>query len=174
MNEIVSRFFTTSFQTILIKLILTFFIIFLELSLSQIDIFYYSSPLIFFTFIFLWTVEISLLPFWVYFLIGLIFDLISWNHIGFFTFSILCIVLILHFINIELIKTTYLRKLIIFASLLILFQTIQTLLFFLLYFTFPALEVIIFQYFFTLAFYPIIMLLLIPIKNLVNVLAIQQ
>ena len=173
MNEIVSRYFTTSFQTILIKLILTLFIIFFELSLSQIDLFYYNTPLIFFTFIFFWIVEISLLPFWLYFFICLTFDLIIMNHIGFFTFSILCIVLLLNFINLEKIKISYLRKLILFASFLLIFQITQILIFFILYFTFPALENIFFQYLFTVLFYPIIMFFLQPIKNLINLISVQ-
>jgi len=173
MNEIVSRYFTTSFQTILIKFILTLFIIFFELSLSQIDFFYYNSPLIFFTFIFFWIIEIGFLPFWIYFLIFLIFDLICMNHIGFFTFPMLCIVLFLSFINLEQIKSSYLRKLMVFASLLLVFQTIQMLIFFILFFNFPALENIVFQYIFTMMFYPIVMFFLKPIKNLINLMSIQ-
>ena len=173
MNEIVSRYFTTSFQTILIKLILTLVIIFFELSLSQIDFFYYNSPLIFFIFIFFWIVEIGLLPFWTYFLICLTFDLICMNHIGFFTFPMLCIILLLNFINLEQINSSYLRKLIIFASLLLILQTIQILIFFMLNFTFPALETIVFQYLFTMIFYPIVMFFLSPIKNLINLISVQ-
>jgi hypothetical protein len=163
MNEIVTRYFTPSFQTILIKLILTLFIIFFELSLSQIDFFYYNSPLIFFT----------LLPFVIYFLICLSFDIICRNHLGFFTFSMLCIVLLLNFTNIEQFKSSYLRKLLIFASLLFIFQTIQILIFFMLYFTFPALETIVFQYIFTMICYPIVMFFLRPIKNLINLISVQ-
>ena len=173
MNEIVSRYFTTSFQTILIKLILTLFIIFFELSLSQIDFFYYNSPLIFFTFIFFWIVEVGLLPFWTYLLICLIYDLICMNHIGFFTFPVLCIILLLNFINLEQINSSYLRKLIIFASLLLILQTFQILIFSMLYFTFPALETIVFQYIFTMMFCPIVMFFLSPIKNLINLISTQ-
>ena len=173
MNEIVSRYFTTSFQTIIIKLILTLFIIFFELSLSQIDFFYYNSPLIFFTFIFFWIVEIGFLPFWTYFLICLTFDLICMNHIGFFTFPMLSIILLLNFINLEQINSSYLRKLIIFASLLLILQTFQILIFFMLYFTFPALETIVFQCIFTMMFYPIVMFFLSPIKNLINLISTQ-
>ena len=173
MNEIVSRYFTTSFQTILIKLILTLFIIFFELSLSQIDFFHYNSPLIFFTFIFFWIVEIGLLPFWTYFLICLVYDLICMNHLGLFTFPMICIIFLLNFINLEQINSSYLRKLIIFASLLLLLLTIQVLIFFMLYFTFPSLETIALQYIFTIMFYPIIMFFLRPIKNLINLISVQ-
>jgi len=47
------------------------------------------------------------------------------------------------------------------------------LIFFMLYFTFPAVETIALQYIYTIMFYPIVMFFLSPIKNLINLISAQ-
>ena len=95
MFDNIGRAFSSYYQIIFIKLIFSIFIVFFELSLSQIYLFYQKTPFILYTFIFLWVSEIGLASYWVYFLIGLFYDFIFGNNLGLSTICILLIVPIL-------------------------------------------------------------------------------
>ena len=110
MIDIISRVFPISYQIISIKFILAFFIIFFEISLSQINFFYQATPLILFIFLFFWFVEIGILPYWVYFIIGLFFDFLNGYNLGFITLSTLVALGILSFLNINAIPLSYFKK----------------------------------------------------------------
>ena len=104
MIDIISRFFPIFYQIISIKLILSFFIIFFEISLSQINFFYQATPLILYIFLFFWIVELGMLPYWVYFIIGLFFDFLNGYNLGFITLSTLITFGFLSFMHINAIE----------------------------------------------------------------------
>ena len=174
MVDIISRFFPIFYQIISIKFILSFFIIFFEISLSQINFFYQSSPLVLYIFLFFWIVELGMLPYWVYFIIGLFFDFLNGNNLGFITLSTLITLGVLSFLNINAIALSYFKKLIVFSLMLLMFQTIMALLFFLMFFTFPNIVDLLSQTIFTIIVYPILMFSFKPIKNLINFVSNQS
>ena len=126
MVDIISRFFPIFYQIISIKLILSFFIIFFEISLSQINFFYQATPLILYIFLFFWIVELGMLPYWVYFIIGLFFDFLNGYNIGFITLSTLITLGFFSFLNINAITLSYFKKFLVFSFMLLLFQAIMT------------------------------------------------
>ena len=168
MIDIISRVFPISYQIISIKFILAFFIIFFEISLSQINFFYQATPLILYIFIFFWIVELGMLPYWVYFTIGLFFDFLNGYNLGFITLSTLITLGFLSFININTIALSYFKKFLVFSFMLLVFQAIMVSMFFIMFFTFPNIIDLTFQTIFTIIFYPILMFSFKPIKNLIN------
>ena len=168
MIDIISRVFPISYQIISIKFILAFFIIFFEISLSQINFFYQATPLILFIFLFFWFVEIGILPYWVYFIIGLFFDFLNGYNLGFITLSILITLGFFSFLNINAIALSYFKKFLVFSFMLLVFQAILVLMFFLMFFTFPNIIDLTFQTIFTIIVYPILMFSFKPIKNLIS------
>ena len=95
MLDIIGRTFPSKYQIIFIKLILSIFIVVFEISLSQIHFLYQKTPYILYTFIYFWFLEIGLMSYWVYFFIGLLYDLIFGNNLGLSTICILLLVPIL-------------------------------------------------------------------------------
>ena len=168
MIDIISRFFPIFYQIISIKLILSFFIIFFEISLSQINFFYQATPLILYIFLFFWIVELGMLPYWVYFIIGLFFDFLNGYNLGFITLSILITLGFFSFLNINAIALSYFKKFLVFSFMLLMFQAIMVLMFFLMFFTFPNIIDLTFQTIFTIIVYPILMFIFKPIKNLIS------
>ena len=168
MIDIISRVFPISYQIISIKFILAVFIIFFEISLSQINFFYQATPLILFIFLFFWIVELGMLPYWVYFTIGLFFDFLNGYNLGFITLSTLITLGFLNFMNINAISLSYFKKILFFSFMILVFQTIMTLMFFLMYFTFPNIIDLTFQTIFTIIVYPILMFSFKPIKILIS------
>ena len=168
MIDIISRFFPIFYQIISIKLILSFFIIFFEISLSQINFFYQATPLILYIFLFFWIVELGMLPYWVYFIIGLFFDFLNGYNLGFITLSILITLGFFSFLNINAIALSYFKKFLVFSFMLLVFQAILVLMFFLMFFTFPNIIDLTFQTIFTIIVYPILMFSFKPIKNLIS------
>ena len=168
MIDIISRFFPIFYQIISIKLILSFFIIFFEISLSQINFFYQATPLILYIFLFFWIVELGMLPYWVYFIIGLFFDFLNGYNLGFITLSILITLGFFSFLNINAIALSYFKKFLVFSFMLLVFQATMALMFFLMFFTFPNIIDLTFQTIFTIIVYPILMFSFKPIKNLIS------
>ena len=168
MIDIISRVFPISYQIISIKFIFAFFIIFFEISLSQINFFYQATPLILYIFLFFWIVELGMLPYWVYFIIGLFFDFLNGYNLGFITLSILITLGFFSFLNINAIALSYFKKFLVFSFMLLLFQAIMVLMFFLMFFTFPNIIDLTFQTIFTIIVYPILMFSFKPIKNLIS------
>ena len=168
MIDIISRVFPISYQIISIKFIIAFFIIFFEISLSQINFFYQASPLILNIFLFFWIVELGMLSYWVYFIIGLFFDFLNGYNLGFITLSTLVALGILSFLNINIIALNYFKKILVFSFMLLVFQAIMALMFFLMFFTFPNIIDLTFQTIFTIIVYPILMFSFKPIKNLIS------
>ena len=168
MIDIISRVFPISYQIISIKFIIAFFIIFFEISLSQINFFYQATPLILNIFLFFWIVELGMLSYWVYFIIGLFFDFLNGYNLGFITLSTLITLGFLNFMNINAISLSYFKKFLFFSFMILVFQTVMALMFFLMYFTFPNIIDLNFQTIFTIIVYPIIMFSLKPIKNLIS------
>ena len=168
MIDIISRFFPIFYQIISIKLILSFFIIFFEISLSQINFFYQATPLILYIFLFFWIVELGMLPYWVYFIIGLFFDFLNGYNLGFITLSILITLGFFSFLNINAIALSYFKKFLVFSFMLLVFQAILVLMFFLMFFTFPNIIDLTFQTIFTIIVYPILMFSFKPIKILIS------
>ena len=168
MIEIFSKVFPISYQIISIKFIFAFFIIFFEISLSQINFFYQATPLILYIFLFFWIVELGMLPYWVYFIIGLFFDFLNGYNLGFITLSTLITLGFLNFMNINAISLSYFKKILFFSFMILIFQTIMALIFFLMYFTFPNIIDLTFQTIFTIIVYPILMFSFKPIKILIS------
>ena len=167
MIDIISRFFPIFYQIISIKLILSFFIIFFEISLSQINFFYQTTPLILYIFLFFWIVELGMLPYWVYFMIGLFFDFLNGYNLGFITLSTLITLGFFSYLNINAIALSYFKKFLVFSFMLLVFQAIMVLMFFMMFFTFPNIIDLTFQTIFTIIVYPILMFSFKPIKNLI-------
>ena len=168
MIDIISRVFPISYQIISIKFILAFFIIFFEISLSQINFFYQASPLILNIFLFFWIVELGMLPYWVYFTIGLFFDFLNGYNLGFITLSTLITLGLLSYLNINAFALSYFKKILVFSIMVLVFQTIMALMFFLMFFTFPNIIELTFQTILTIIVYPILMFSFKPIKNLIS------
>ena len=168
MIDIISRVFPISYQIISIKFIFAFFIIFFEISLSQINFFYQATPLILYIFLFFWIVELGMLPYWVYFIIGLFFDFLNGYNLGFITLSTLVALGILSSLNINTFALNYFKKFLVFSLIILVFQTIMALMFFLMFFTFPNIMDLTFQTIFTIIVYPILMFSFKPIKNLIS------
>ncbi len=168
MFEGIVRFLPFPFQAILIQLFLSCVIIFFEISLSKIYFLYEISPLFLFIFIYFWIVEINFSPYWVYFVIGLFCDLFFSSILGLISFSLLISVGLLRFVNAPLICTNFSRKLLIFTIFLLLLQSIQLLLFFIIYFQIPNFEKFFFQILVTIMLYPILNFCFNPIKLFIN------
>ena len=168
MFEGIVRFLPFPFQAILIQLFLSCVIIFFEISLSKIYFLYEISPLFLFIFIYFWIVEINFSPYWVYFVIGLFCDLFFSSILGLISFSLLISVGLLRFVNAPLICTNFSRKLLIFTIFLLILQSIQLLLFFIIYFQIPNFEKFFFQILVTIMLYPILNFCFNPIKLFIN------
>ena len=168
MFEGIVRFLPFPFQAILIQLFLSCVIIFFEISLSKIYFLYEISPLFLFIFIYFWIVEINFSPYWVYFVIGLFCDLFFSSFLGLISFSLLISVGLLRFVNAPLICTNFSRKLLIFTIFLLILQSIQLLLFFIIYFQIPNFEKFLFQILVTIMLYPILNFCFNPIKLFIN------
>ena len=168
MFEGIVRFLPFPFQAILIQLFLSCVIIFFEISLSKIYFLYEISPLFLFIFIYFWIIEINFSPYWVYFVIGLFCDLFFSSILGLISFSLLISVGLLRFVNAPLICTNFSRKLLIFTIFLLLLQSIQLLLFFIIYFQIPNFEKFFFQILVTIMLYPILNFCFNPIKLFIN------
>ena len=168
MIDIISRVFPISYQIISIKFIIAFFIIFFEISLSQINFFYQATPLILNIFLFFWIVELGMLSYWVYFIIGLFFDFLNGYNLGFITLSTLITLGLLSYLNINAFALSYFKKILVFSIMVLVFQTIMALMFFLMFFTFPNIIELTFQTILTIIVYPILMFSFKPIKNLIS------
>ena len=168
MFEGIVRFLPFPFQAILIQLFLSCVIIFFEISLSKIYFLYEMSPLFLFIFIYFWIIEINFSPYWVYFVIGLFCDLFFSSILGLISFSLLISVGLLRFVNAPLICTNFSRKLLIFTIFLLILQSIQLLLFFIIYFQIPNFEKFLFQILVTIMLYPILNFCFNPIKLFIN------
>ena len=150
MLDIIGSAFSSKYQILLIKLILSIFIILFEISFSQIPFFYQKTPYIFYAFIYFWFSEIGILSYWVYFFIGLFYDLIFGNNLGLSTISLLLIAPILTL-------TTHISKILITQKGSFVYNFYDFLLslkYFLFYIIFkiPEIEFIIFQILITLIF----------------------
>ena len=168
MFEGIVRFLPFPFQAILIQLFLSCVIIFFEISLSKIYFLYEISPLFLFIFIYFWIVEINFSPYWVYFVIGLFCDLFFSSILGLISFSLLMGVGLLRLVNAPLICTNFSRKLLIFTAFILILQSIQLFLFFIIYFQIPNFEKFLFQILVTIMLYPILNFCFNPIKLFIN------
>ena len=168
MFEGIVRFLPFPFQAILIQLFLSCVVIFFEISLSRMYFLYEMSPLFLFIFIYFWIIEINFSPYWVYFVIGLFCDLFFSSILGLISFSLLISVGLLRFVNAPLICTNFSRKLLIFILFLLILQSIQLLLFFIIYFQIPNFEKFLFQILVTIMLYPILNFCFNPIKLFIN------
>ena len=174
MLDIIGRAFPSKYQIIFIKLILSILIIIFEISLSQIHFLYQKTPYILYTFIYFWFLEIGLMSYWVYFFIGLFYDLIFGNNLGLSTISILLLVPILTLTHPHIKNFDYTKRFLSFAIFMTFLLSIKTAFFFILFFKMPEIEFIIFQIFITLIFYPLLFLFFSPIKKLINVIVREQ
>ena len=168
MLDIIGRAFPSKYQIISIKLILSLFIIIFEISLSQIHFLYQKTPYILYTFIYFWFLEIGLMSYWVYFFIGLFYDLIFGNNLGLSTISILLLVPILTLTHPHIKNFDYTKKFLSFAIFMTFLLSVKTTFFFILFFKMPEIEFIIFQIFITLIFYPLLFLFFSPVSKLIN------
>ena len=169
MLDIIGRAFPSKYQIISIKLILSVFLIFFEISLSQIHFLYQKTPYILYTFIYFWFLEIGLMSYWIYFFIGLFYDLIFGNNLGLSTICILLLVPILTLTHPYIKNFDYTKRFLSFTIFMILLLSLKTSFFFILFFKIPEFEFIIFQILITLIFYPLLFLFFSPIKKLINV-----
>ena len=174
MLDIIGRAFPSKYQIISIKLILSLFIIVFEISLSQIHFLYQKTPYILYTFIYFWFLEIGLMSYWVYFFIGLFYDLILGNNLGLSTISILLLVPILTLTHPHIKKFDYTKRFLSFAIFMTFLLSLKTTFFFILFFKMPEIEFIIFQILITLIFYPLLFLFFNPIKKLINIIVREQ
>ena len=168
MLDIIGRAFPSKYQIISIKLILSLFIIVFEISLSQIHFLYQKTPYILYTFIYFWFLEIGLMSYWVYFFIGLFYDLIFGNNLGLSTISILLLVPILTLTHPHIKNFDYTKRFLSFAIFMTFLLSIKTTFFFILFFKIPEIEFIIFQILITLIFYPLLFLFFSPVSKLIN------
>ena len=168
MLDVIGRVFSSKYQILLIKLILSIFIILFEISLSQIPFFYQKTPYILYTFIYFWFSEIGLLSYWVYFLIGLFYDLIFGNNLGLSTICILLLVPILTLTHPYIKNFDYTKRFLSFTIFMTLLLSLKTTFFFILFFKIPEIEFIIFQILITLIFYPLLFLFFSPASKLIN------
>ena len=168
MLDIFGRAFSSKYQIISIKLILSLFIIVFEISLSQIHFLYQKTPYILYTFIYFWFLEIGLMSYWVYFFIGLFYDLIFGNNLGLSTISILLLVPILTLTHPHIKNFDYTKRFLSFTIFMTLLLSLKTTFFFMLFFKMPEIEFIIFQILITLIFYPLLFLFFSPVSKLIN------
>ena len=168
MLDIIGRAFPSKYQIIFIKLILSILIIIFEISLSQIHLLYQKTPYILYAFIYFWFLEIGLMSYWVYFFIGLFYDLIFGNNLGLSTICILLLVPILTLTHPHVKNFDYTKRFLSFTIFMILLLSLKTSFFFILFFKMPEIEFIIFQIFITLIFYPLLFLLFSPVSKLIN------
>lgn len=171
MLDTIGRAFSSYYQIISIKLIISIFIIFFELSLSQIYFFYQKTPFILYTFIFFWFSEIGLVTYWVYFFIGLFYDFIFGNNLGLSTICILLIIPILTLAKSHIKNFGYSKKFLAFTIFITLLLILKTAFFFMLFLNLPKIEFIIFQALITLIFYPLMLLCFRPISKLTNLIS---
>ena len=174
MLDIIGRAFPSKYQIIFIKLILSIFIIVFEISLSQIHFLYQKTPYILYTFIYFWFLEIGLMSYWVYFLIGLFYDLIFGNNLGLSTICILLLVPILTLTHPYIKNFDYTKRFLSFTIFMTLLLSLKTTFFFILFFKMPEIEFIIFQLLITLIFYPLLFLFFSPIKKFINLIVREQ
>ena len=168
MLDIIGRAFPSKYQIIFIKLILSIFIIVFEISLSQIHFLYQKTPYILYTFIYFWFLEIGLMSYWVYFFIGLFYDLIFGNYLVLSTISILLLVQILTLTHPYIKNFDYTKRFLSFAIFMTFLLSLKTTFFFILFFKMPEIEFIIFQILITLIFYPLLFLFFSPTSKLIN------
>ena len=168
MLDNIGRAFPSKYQLIFIKLILSILIIIFEISLSQIHFLYQKTPYILYTFIYFWFLEIGLMSYWVYFFIGLFYDLIFGNNLGLSTICILLLVPILTLTHPHVKNFDYTKRFLSFAIFMTLLLSLKTTFFFILFFKIPEIEFIIFQIFITLIFYPLFSLFFSPVSKLIN------
>ena len=168
MLDIIGRAFPSKYQIIFIKLILSIFIIVFEISLSQIHFLYQKTPYILYTFIYFWFLEIGLMSYWVYFFIGLFYDLIFGNNLGLSTICILLLVPILTLTHPHVKNFDYTKRFLFFTVFMIFLLILKTTFFFVLFLKMPEIEFIIFQIFITLIFYPLLFLFFSPVSKLIN------
>ena len=171
MFDTIGRAFSSYYQIIFIKLIISTFIIFVELSLSQIYFFYQKTPYILYTFIFIWFSEIGLASYWVYFLISLFYDFIFDNNLGLSTICILLVIPILTLAKSNIKNFDYTKKFLAFTVFITLLLILKTSFFFMLFLNLPKIEIIISQALLTLIFYPLLMLCFRPISKLANLIS---
>ena len=168
MLDIIGRAFPSKYQIIFIKLILSIFIIVFEISLSQIHFLYQKTPYILYTFIYFWFLEIGLMSYWVYFFIGLFYDLIFGNNLGLSTICILLLVPILSLTHLHIKNFDYTKRFLSFAIFVTFLLSLKTTFFFILFIKLPEIEFIIFQILITLIFYPLLFLFFSPVSKLIN------
>ena len=168
MLDIIGRAFPSKYQIIFIKLILSILIIIFEISLSQIHFLYQKTPYILYTFIYFWFLEIGLMSYWVYFFIGLFYDLIFGNNLGLSTISILLLVPILTLTHPHIKNFDYTKRFLSFAIFMTFLLSLKTTFFFILFFKMPEIEFIIFQILITLIFYPLLFLFFSPVSKLIT------
>ena len=168
MLDIIGRALPSKYQIIFIKLILSILIIIFEISLSQIHFLYQKTPYILYTFIYFWFLEIGLMSYWVYFFIGLFYDLIFGNNLGLSTISILLLVPILTLTHPHIKNFDYTKRFLSFAIFMTFLLSLKTTFFFILFFKMPEIEFIIFQILITLIFYPLLFLFFSPVSKLIN------
>ena len=168
MLDIIGRAFPSKYQIIFIKLILSILIIIFEISLSQIHFLYQKTPYILYTFIYFWFLEIGLMSYWVYFFIGLFYDLIFGNNLGLSTISILLLVPILTLTHPHVKNFDYTKRFLSFTIFMTFLLSLKTTFFFILFFKMPEIEFIIFQILITLIFYPLLFLFFSPVSKLIN------
>ena len=171
MFDTIGRAFSSYYQIIFIKLIISTFIIFFELSLSQIYFFYQKTPYILYTFIFIWFSEIGLASYWVYFLISLFYDFIFDNNLGLSTICILLIIPILTLAKSRIKNFDYTKRFLAFTVFITLLLILKISFFFMLFLNLPKIEIIIFQVLLTLIFYPLLLLCFRPISKLANLIS---
>ena len=174
MLDIIGRAFPSKYQIIFIKLILSLFIIVLEISLSQIHFLYQKTPYILYSFIYFWFLEIGLMSYWVYFFIGLLYDLIFGNNLGLSTICILLLVPILTLTHPHVKNFDYTKRFLSFTTFITLLLSLKITFFFMLFFKMPEIEFIIFQILITLIFYPLLFLFFSPVSKLINVIVREQ
>ena len=168
MLDNIGRAFPSKYQLILIKLILSILIIIFEISLSQIHFLYQKTPYILYTFIYFWFLEIGLMSYWIYFFIGLFYDLIFGNNLGLSTICILLLVPILTLTHPYIKNFDYTKRFLSFTIFMTLLLSLKTTVFFILFFKMPEIEFIIFQIFITLILYPLLFLFFNPVSKLIN------
>ena len=174
MLDIIGRAFPSKYQIIFIKFILSIFIIVFEISLSQIHFLYQKTPYILYTFIYFWFLEIGLMSYWVYFFIGLFYDLIFGNNLGLSTISILLLVPILTLTHPYIKNFDYTKRFLSFAIFMTFLLSLKTTFFFILFFKMPEVEFIIFQILITLIFYPLLFLFFSPVSKLISLIEREQ
>ena len=174
MLDIIGRAFPSKYQIIFIKLILSILIIIFEISLSQIHFLYQKTPYILYTFIYFWFLEIGLMSYWVYFFIGLFYDLIFGNNLGLSTICILLLVPILTLTHPHVKNFDYTKRFLSFTIFMTLLLSLKTTFFFILFFKMPEIEFIIFQILITLIFYPLLFLFFSPVSKLITLIVREK